>query len=136
MKILIIDDHPIVRTGLRRLLAAEPEAELCEAASGKEALSNAVRHAEPDLVTISIERGRDAGEARDEVKLVIADDGRGYGQPDRLGYGLLGISERVRALGGHLRFANTQGEGFAVIAVVPHPHRSDSVATSTEAAAP
>jgi two-component system, NarL family, sensor histidine kinase UhpB len=102
----------------------------------QEALSNAVRHAEPDLVTISIERGRDAGEARDEVKLVIADDGRGYGQPDRLGYGLLGISERVRALGGRLSFANTRGEGFAVIAVIPHPQAPDPAAASAEAAAP
>jgi two-component system, NarL family, invasion response regulator UvrY len=36
MKILIVEDHPIVRTGLRRLLAAE-SAEFREAASGEEA---------------------------------------------------------------------------------------------------
>jgi two-component system, NarL family, invasion response regulator UvrY len=39
MKILIVDDHPIVRTGLRRLLAAEA-AEIREAASGEEAIES------------------------------------------------------------------------------------------------
>ncbi len=44
MKILIVDDHPIVRAGLRRLLAAEPEIEVCEAASGREAVSALLQH--------------------------------------------------------------------------------------------
>jgi YesN/AraC family two-component response regulator len=39
VKILTVDDYPIVRPGLRRLLAAEPEAEIREAADGKEALT-------------------------------------------------------------------------------------------------
>ena len=39
MKILIVDDHPIIRTGLRRLLAGEPEIEIREAASGREAIA-------------------------------------------------------------------------------------------------
>jgi two-component system, NarL family, invasion response regulator UvrY len=38
VKILIIDDHPIVRAGLRRLLAAEAGVELYEAADGKDGL--------------------------------------------------------------------------------------------------
>ncbi|HEX3415770.1 MAG TPA: response regulator transcription factor, partial [Stellaceae bacterium] len=53
MKILIVDDHPIVRAGLRRLLAAEPTAEIGEAASGKEALS-AFRGGRPDLVILDL----------------------------------------------------------------------------------
>ena len=39
MRILIVDDHPIVRAGVRRLLAAEPEMEVCEATNGREALT-------------------------------------------------------------------------------------------------
>ena len=39
VKILIVDDHPIVRSGLRRLLTVEPEIEVREAANGREALS-------------------------------------------------------------------------------------------------
>jgi DNA-binding NarL/FixJ family response regulator len=47
MKILIVDDHPIVRAGLRRLLDAEPVAELCEAADGREALLALREHGPP-----------------------------------------------------------------------------------------
>ncbi|HEY1257985.1 MAG TPA: response regulator transcription factor [Stellaceae bacterium] len=39
MKVLIVEDHPIVRAGLRRLLAAEAGEEIREAASGQEALA-------------------------------------------------------------------------------------------------
>jgi len=51
VKILIVDDHPIVRAGLRRLLGAEPAAEVWEAASGREALG-ASRGQRPDLVIL------------------------------------------------------------------------------------
>ncbi|HVV28454.1 MAG TPA: response regulator transcription factor [Rhizomicrobium sp.] len=37
-RILVVDDHAIVRAGIRRLLAARPGFELREAASGEEAL--------------------------------------------------------------------------------------------------
>jgi DNA-binding NarL/FixJ family response regulator len=39
MKVLIVDDHPIVRDGLRRLLAAETGLEVREADTGKVALA-------------------------------------------------------------------------------------------------
>jgi len=53
VKILIVDDHPIVRDGLRRLLGAEPAAEVWEAASGREALS-AFRGQRPELVILDL----------------------------------------------------------------------------------
>jgi two-component system, NarL family, invasion response regulator UvrY len=55
MKILIVDDHPIVRAGLRRLLAAqtETETEVWEAASGKEALS-VFKQQRPTLVVLDL----------------------------------------------------------------------------------
>ena len=52
MRVLIVDDHPIVRAGLRRLLAAEP-AEVREAVSGKEAL-RIFRGERPDLVILDL----------------------------------------------------------------------------------
>jgi two-component system, NarL family, invasion response regulator UvrY len=52
MKILIVEDHPIVRTGLRRLLAAEP-AEIREAASGEEAIE-ICRRWQPGLVILDL----------------------------------------------------------------------------------
>jgi two-component system, NarL family, invasion response regulator UvrY len=53
MKILIVDDHPIVRAGLRRLLAAERDAEVLEAATGKEALT-LVSEQHPALVILDL----------------------------------------------------------------------------------
>ena len=53
VKILIVDDHPIVRSGLRRLLTAEPEIEVREAANGREALS-VFREQRPTLVILDL----------------------------------------------------------------------------------
>ena len=53
MKILIVDDHPIVRAGLRRLLAADPAAEICEAADAREALHR-FREQRPTLVVLDL----------------------------------------------------------------------------------
>lgn len=53
MKILIVDDHPIVRAGLRRLLAGEPEYQVQEAASGREALA-LFREYQPELVMLDL----------------------------------------------------------------------------------
>ena len=53
MKVLIVEDHPIVRNGLRRLLAAEGELEIREAANGKEALS-VFRGQRPGLVILDL----------------------------------------------------------------------------------
>jgi DNA-binding NarL/FixJ family response regulator len=53
MKVLVVDDHPIVRAGLRRLLAAQTETEIREAASGKEALS-VFREQRPTVVILDL----------------------------------------------------------------------------------
>jgi DNA-binding NarL/FixJ family response regulator len=53
VKVLIIEDHPIVRGGLQRLLAAEPEVEVREATSGKEGMS-AFRGQQPDIVILDL----------------------------------------------------------------------------------
>jgi DNA-binding NarL/FixJ family response regulator len=53
MKLLIVDDHPVVRAGLQRLLAAAPQVEIREVASGQEALG-AFREFRPDLVVLDL----------------------------------------------------------------------------------
>jgi len=53
VKILVVDDHSIVRAGLQRLLAAEPATELWEAASGREALG-IFRKQRPTLVVLDL----------------------------------------------------------------------------------
>jgi two-component system, NarL family, invasion response regulator UvrY len=53
MKVLIVDDHPIVHAGLRRLIDIETDAEIREAATAKEALAN-IKHDRPDLVIMDL----------------------------------------------------------------------------------
>jgi two-component system, NarL family, invasion response regulator UvrY len=53
MKILIVDDHPIVRAGVRRLLAGNPDGEIAEAASAQEALTLA-KTFQPDLLVLDL----------------------------------------------------------------------------------
>jgi two-component system invasion response regulator UvrY len=53
VKILIIDDHPIVRAGLRRLLTTEAGIEVHEASSGREALT-IFREQRPTLVILDL----------------------------------------------------------------------------------
>ena len=53
MQILIVDDHPVVRAGLRRLLATEAGCEIREAADGREALSLFKAH-RPAVVVLDL----------------------------------------------------------------------------------
>ncbi|MCG6939910.1 MAG: response regulator transcription factor [Thiohalocapsa sp.] len=53
-RILIVDDHPLVRTGLRNLIETEPDLTICaEAGSVRDALK-AARDEKPDLALIDI----------------------------------------------------------------------------------
>src|SRR5689334_25060732 len=53
-RVLIVDDHPIVRQGLRRLIEAEADLEVCgEAETAREAKS-LIRELEPDAVIVDV----------------------------------------------------------------------------------
>ena len=57
VRVLIVDDHPVVRAGLRMLLAARPEVEVvAEAGDGQTALSAAAQH-RPDVVLCDLRLG-------------------------------------------------------------------------------
>jgi DNA-binding NarL/FixJ family response regulator len=53
MKVLIVDDHAVVRQGVHRLLASIPDTALFEAATAHEALA-IVRREAPDVVVLDI----------------------------------------------------------------------------------
>jgi two-component system, NarL family, invasion response regulator UvrY len=53
MKVLVVDDHAIVRSGLRRLLAAQPRWQIAEAATGRDALTH-IQTDRPDLVVLDL----------------------------------------------------------------------------------
>ena len=91
----------------------------------QESLSNAMRHAAPTAISVSITHDRDSG----EVRIEVADNGSGMPEPGKIGYGLLGLGERVAAMGGRLIYANkAAGEGFAVVAAFPWARDSDAAA--------
>jgi two-component system, NarL family, invasion response regulator UvrY len=54
IRILIVDDHPVVRRGLKQILADEPDVEVCEAADTNEALSVARARA-LDMIVLDLD---------------------------------------------------------------------------------
>jgi two-component system invasion response regulator UvrY len=53
VKVLVVDDHAVVRDGLRRLLMTLPHVEIFDAATGREALS-CVQRQPPDLILLDL----------------------------------------------------------------------------------
>jgi two-component system nitrate/nitrite response regulator NarL len=68
VKILIADDHEIVREGIRRVLEARPEWQICgEACNGQEAVRMA-RELAPDVIIMDVTMPVMSGfEAADEI---------------------------------------------------------------------
>jgi two-component system, NarL family, sensor histidine kinase UhpB len=84
----------------------------------QECLTNAARHAEARRVEVCLER---MVGAEHTVRVLVRDDGRGLPPGLRFGFGLLGMSERVRALNGRLCIGNrpTGGTEIAVTMDLP-----------------
>lgn len=81
----------------------------------REALANAGRHAAPSNVHVAL------GTASNGVRLVIEDDGCGF-DPDSVSdgrFGLLGMRERARLLGGTIHVESAPGTGTRLIIEVP-----------------
>lgn len=79
----------------------------------QEALTNVSRHAGKATASVQITYGVDALVVR------VDDDGTGSGQPPVPGYGLVGMRERVTALGGRLCAEPGPAGGFSVLAELP-----------------
>jgi two-component system, NarL family, sensor histidine kinase UhpB len=82
----------------------------------QEALTNIARHSEATQVRISIKRSIAAG----GIEIAIKDNGRGIDLTlPRAGLGLIGMRERVAALGGSISLSGAPGQGFSVTAFLP-----------------
>lgn len=96
--------HPLparIETGLYRIV--------------QEALTNIIRHAAAHNITVSLVI------TPDQVRCTIEDDGCGF-DPSIIPpahYGLVGVNERARLLGGSLNLQTAPGEGTRLEVVVP-----------------
>ena len=87
----------------------------------QEAVTNVVKHSAATEAAVVIKKRKAT------VSLSIRDNGRGFNpakpssQPHDLGYGLSGIAERVRILGGTLAIESRPGEGTSLTVEIPFP---------------
>ncbi|WP_293698809.1 sensor histidine kinase [uncultured Agrococcus sp.] len=79
----------------------------------QESITNTLRHARAKRVAVEIDN------ADGLVRMLIMDDGVGAGPEQQSGFGITGMAERVRLLGGTLETVTAQGEGFTVKVTMP-----------------
>jgi two-component system NarL family sensor kinase len=81
----------------------------------QEALSNVARHAEAERVNVRLVA------TPEQVRLVVEDAGRGFdaSKVSEGRYGLIGMNERTRMLGGRLEVGSEAGKGTRVEVTVP-----------------
>lgn len=84
----------------------------------QESLTNVTRHAQASQVMIRL---HDLGK---EILLIVQDNGNGlpalHTERRRKSYGLLGMNERVKMLGGQLDICSEPGKGTRIEASIPH----------------
>ena len=96
---------PVVETALYRIV--------------QEALTNVIKHAQATRVDISLHRQAHM------VRCSVCDNGVGYDvrtvaeARTRQGLGLLGIRERLEALGGTLAITSSPGQGTTLVVTIP-----------------
>lgn len=89
-----------------------PEVELVVYRIAQEAMTNAIRHAEPSRVELSLS-------TPGPLLLKVSDDGKGFQEDDRETVGLSGMRERALLVGGTLELRSAPGLGTTVVFAVP-----------------
>ena len=80
----------------------------------QEAATNAIRHANPNSVSISLAFGSD------DIAMTVSDDGDGFDAASAdVGIGLRSMRDRARRIGGELMVLSNQGHGTQVILTAP-----------------
>ncbi len=120
-----IGDEAARRGGLRVDVNVEPElpylsvdAETAICRLVQEALANVLKHASAERAQVALHA------AGSHLHLEISDNGRGFDaeQGDMSGrFGLVGMRERARLLGGDLQVRSAPGEGTLLVASLPLP---------------
>ncbi|MEH6575612.1 MAG: ATP-binding protein [Amphritea sp.] len=91
----------------------------------QEAFSNIIKHSRANNVWIEVHRvdgGLKKEISGDRIELMISDDGIGFDikqQGFKKGFGLIGMRERVRALGGDFQVQSNHDRGIRIGAIIP-----------------
>jgi signal transduction histidine kinase len=85
----------------------------------RELMSNTVKHAKAKRMTVSLTQ------REERVFVVVEDDGVGFDmslrrrQPEKIGFGLFSVRERLSAVGGSYEFQSEPGRGTRITLSVP-----------------
>ncbi len=118
-------EAPFIAVGDEQPLTGEQRLALLRIA--QEALNNARKHSHAQRVRIGLQF------AGDSVVLMIDDDGAGFEASSRPapgvagGYGLFGMEERARLLGGDVQIDSTPGWGTRIRATLPYRRMREAV---------
>ena len=101
------------------LLAPEDEVHLYRVI--QEAITNALRHGDPDSISVDITQ------MDNKISVKIRDDGSGFDTKEvmeskrsRSRLGLIGMRERVRTISGDINIESTPGSGTTIEITVPY----------------
>jgi len=94
-----------------------------------EALANAAKHAQAPLMEISLTTGNGS------LLLSVRDDGVGGADPNQ-GSGLVGLQDRVEALGGTIRIDSPRGGGTSLLVTLPLDVESAETRTGSRTSQP
>jgi two-component system sensor histidine kinase UhpB len=114
------ETHPgvVIETSISPSLGARGEtAELTIYRIIQEALTNVFRHARATRVDITVEPAAGTNET-EAIMVRVRDNGAGLAADHKQGFGMIGMRERVLALGGTMTVASTS-HGVTVEALVP-----------------
>jgi two-component system sensor histidine kinase UhpB len=124
----------VIETSISPSLGARGEtAELTIYRVIQEALTNVFRHARATRVDIAVEPAapRRTGTVETEaIRVSVRDNGAGLPTDHKQGFGMLGMRERVLALGGSMTVASTD-QGVTVEALVPCEIQSSRILQPT-----
>ena len=101
-----------LRCELDETLVCSPEHTFTFYRVAQEALTNVVRHADARHASMSLTR------SGDWMRLALTVDGRGFAQGMKPHLGLLGMRERLAAVGGRLTLDSTS-QGTRLLAEIP-----------------
>ena len=94
----------------------------------QESLTNVIRHAQANEVSVAVREASDEGytgeERSTQLTLTVRDNGRGIDPTAPTGFGIRGMQERVQALGGSYKVESEAGRGTCVQILIPLAHRT------------